>query len=120
MGRKRKHKKEHIPTLEPSKYNETGGGICPLCGREIPSEECSKHHLIPVVKGGKKEPTVILHRICHGKIHSMFTEKQLKDYYNTIERLKEHEDIRKFIKWVQRKSPDFYDSSRFTNDRRKK
>jgi len=116
MSRK-SHKKEYRP-LSPSNDQEDGIGICPLCGREIPSQERSKHHLTPVVKGGIKGPTAVLHRVCHSKIHSLLSEAELNKVYNTIEKLLANDDIGKFVKWVRKKSPDYYDSSKLANVRR--
>ena len=84
--------------------------ICPLCGRAL-AEPCNKHHLIPLSKGGKTTPTVVMHKICHDKIHAVFTENELKTYYHTIERLQENEEIARFIKWLRKKEPEFYDKS---------
>ena len=36
---------------------------------------------------------------------------ELKNYYNTVDRIKEHEDITKFIKWVSKKELEFFDTS---------
>jgi hypothetical protein len=83
---------------------------CPLCGREL-AHPFNKHHLLPLSKGGKNTPTIHLHKICHNKIHAVFTELQLKRYYHTIQRLQQHEEIAKFIKWVVNKEPQFYDKS---------
>lgn len=83
---------------------------CPLCGR-ILAEPYNRHHLLPLSKGGKDTPTLLMHKICHGKIHAVLTETELKNYYHTIERLQEHEEIAKFIKWVKKKEPEFYDGS---------
>jgi polysaccharide pyruvyl transferase WcaK-like protein len=66
---------------------------------------------MPLSKGGKGSPTILLHKICHNKIHAVFTEVELKRYYHTIERLKEQEEIAAFIKWVTKKEQEFYDSS---------
>lgn len=83
---------------------------CPLCGRPL-AEPFNKHHLIPISKGGKHTPTLTLHKICHDKIHAVFTEMELKRTYNTVEKLKEREEIIRFIKWVSKKEPEFYDKS---------
>ncbi len=83
---------------------------CLLCGRPL-AEPSNKHHLIPISQGGRSTPTIILHNICHRKIHTVFTEKELKTYYHTIERLQKHEEMMKFIKWVRKKEPGYYDSS---------
>jgi hypothetical protein len=83
---------------------------CPLCNRQI-AEPANKHHLLPLSKGGKGTPTILLHKICHDKIHSVLSEIDLKRHYHTIDRLQQHEEIAKFIRWVQRKEPQFYDRS---------
>jgi len=84
--------------------------LCPLCGRTL-AEPCNKHHLLPISKGGRHTPTIMLHKICHDKIHAALTETELKNYYHTIERLQQHEEIARFIKWLQNKPPEYYDKS---------
>jgi hypothetical protein len=93
--------------------------ICPLCRRAI-AGPCNRHHLIPVSKGGKNTPTILLHKICHDKIHAVFTEVELKRYYQTIEKLQQHEEIEKFIQWVGKKEPEFYDKSVKTRKRKQR
>ncbi|TDH21683.1 HNH endonuclease [Segetibacter sp. 3557_3] len=84
--------------------------VCPLCGREL-AGLCNRHHLVPLSKGGKNTPTILLHKICHDKIHAVFSEMELKRHYATIALIKEHEEIQKFIRWVAKKEPEFYDKS---------
>lgn len=82
--------------------------FCPLCGRElIPGPSINAHHLIPRSRRGKG--IVLMHRICHNKIHSVFSERELARYYHTCERLLENEDIRKFVAWVAKKHPEYFD-----------
>ena len=88
---------------------------CPLCDRDL-GNVWDNHHLKP--KTFKGRDTVPLHKICHNIIHATFTERELQRYYHTIERLREHEDIQKFIKWVQTKPIDFYMKSKRANRRR--
>ena len=83
---------------------------CPLCCRPL-ANPYNRHHLLPLSKGGKGTTTILLHKICHDKIHSVFTEMELKRHYNTIELLKQNEEISTFIKWVSKKEPQFYDKS---------
>lgn len=83
---------------------------CPLCNRKL-AEPIVRHHLIPPSKGGKDTATVTMHKICQAKVHAVFTETELKNYYHTVERLKEHEDILKFIKWISKKELEFFDNS---------
>ena len=83
--------------------------ICELCGRELgmPFDE---HHVVPKSKGGSE--TVTLHRICHSKIHSVFSLTELRNHYNDIDSIKKHEEIKKFIKWVSNKPSTFYKRTR--------
>ncbi len=96
----------------------TGWKICLLCDRPIPPDCESKHHLVPKLKGGKHGPIAILHEICHGKIHSVFTEAELARSYCSVELLLEHEEIEKFVKWVRKRPPEYRSSNR-GNHRRK-
>jgi len=84
--------------------------ICPLCERQL-APPCNRHHLLPLSEGGRGTTTILLHKICHDKIHTVLSEKELKRYYHTIERLKEKEEISRFISWVRKKDPGFYDKS---------
>ena len=53
-------------------------GPCQICGREmLPGESVDRHLWQPKSRGGKQAE--YLHRICHRKLHSLFTEKEL-DY----------------------------------------
>lgn len=92
---------------------------CPLCKRElIDGPSVDGHHLVPKTFGGKE--VVILHKVCHHKIHSVFTERELLHDYNTIERLLQHEEIQKFVRWVRKKDPEYYDHSKDTNTRNRR
>ena len=78
---------------------------CPICGRED-GGEMQDHHLKPVTfKSRTKEVHdpgnfVHIHKVCHQKIHATFSEHDLFQYYHTVERLVENEDMVKFIKWI--------------------
>jgi len=86
--------------------------ICPLCKREMLNDGYSSnlHHLKPKCKKGKE--TVQLHKICHNKIHSVFTEKELLKYYHTIDRILEYPEMQDFVKWVETKPLKFYVSTK--------
>ena len=90
---------------------------CPICKRDF-GDNTEDHHLIPKSLGGKV--TVPLHQVCHSKIHHTFSERELEKVYNTIESLKEHEEIIKFVKWIGKKAPDFRVRNRDTKERNKK
>ncbi len=76
----------------------------------------NEHHLIPKSKKGKD--TITLHTICHSKIHSLFSENELRDHYHTIERLKAHPEMDKFLRWVAKKDPEYRDRNRASNARK--
>lgn len=92
-------------------YQVVDLGLCPLCGRQmIAGASVDEHHFVPKSKGGRDK--VPLHKICHRKIHSLFNEKELSLVYNTPEKLLEHPDIQAFVKWVQKKQPEYNDNSK--------
>ena len=87
--------------------------ICPLCLRPIPiGVPQSKHHLIPQLKGGKGGETVLLHHICHKEIHSCLTEAEIARDYATIEALRAHPHLQKFVKWIAKRPPEFISRSK--------
>ena len=87
--------------------------LCPICEREI-GEPCDEHHLLPKSKGGRE--TIRLHKICHSKIHSVFNRNQLSRDYNSIEKIRKHPEIEKFITWVSNKPPTFYKRTKKKRD----
>ena len=92
-------------------------GPCPLCGRPlVPGPSVDDHHLVPRSKGGRE--TVTLHRICHSKIHSLFTDQELRDRYDTLDKLRVHPEVAKFIRFVRKKDPEY--RGRNTPSRRKR
>lgn len=87
---------------------ESNQVVCPLCLRVIPPHVAqSQHHLVPKLKGGKGSPTVLLHHICHKEIHATLSEMELASHYNTIESLRAHPRLEKFIKWIAKRPPEF-------------
>ena len=79
--------------------------VCPLCGRETPTNEHDAHHLIPKSKGGRK--TEFLHSICHRQIQALLAEKDLASNYRNIEQLLTHPEIEKFVFWIKYKPKHF-------------
>lgn len=87
--------------------------VCSICDRVVEKGDGDEHHLIPKHKGGEEGPTVHIHRFCHTKIHSLFTNYELAKTYNTPEKIREHPDMAAFIKWVANKPSNF----KMKNDR---
>ena len=79
--------------------------ICALCARPL-GKRVEKHHLVPKTEGGRE--TVLVHPICHRKIHAVFSERELAVAYQTPEKLRCHPDIAKFIVWLAGKPVDFH------------
>lgn len=85
-------------------------GKCPICDRDMwKGPSIDRHHLVPKCRGGTD--TEFMHKICHRKIHSIWTEKELEKTYNNVEIILQNEEIQKFIIWVKKKEPDFYDKN---------
>lgn len=85
-------------------------GSCPICERDmIKGPFIDKHHFIPKCKGGKA--TQYLHKVCHRKIHSIWTEKELEKEFNDPNKVCAHPEMTKFIAWIKKKEPNFYDKN---------
>jgi len=86
--------------------------ICELCGREV--DKRTKHHLIPKTRHKNKKNKKLfdrqevrtrvawLCRPCQNQIHALFTEKQLERELNTLEALKAHPEVWKFVEWLRK------------------
>lgn len=94
-------------------------GLCPICDREMWKDKfVDRHHFFPKCKGGRE--TEWVHKVCHRKIHSIFTENELAKEYNNPEVVKSHPEIDKFVKWISKKDPDFYDRNTTHNRKRRR
>ncbi|HKG25021.1 MAG TPA: hypothetical protein VKB09_05190 [Thermomicrobiales bacterium] len=90
-------------------------GVCALCGRE---ERLTRHHLIPRTRHHNKRnqrefdravvrETVGLCRPCHSQVHALFSEKELEREWNSIEKIREHPDVVRFVTWIAGKPRGF-------------
>ena len=88
-------------------------GTCELCGRG--GIDITRHHLIPRTRHSNKRNQKLferddvrtrlagLCRPCHGFIHKVLSEKQMELEYNTVDLLRSHPEIGKFVEWVRRR-----------------
>lgn len=88
-------------------------GSCELCGRD--PVEVTRHHLIPRARHSNKRNRKLfgredvrtrlasLCRPCHAFIHKVLTEKQMEASWNTVEALREHQQISRFVEWIRTK-----------------
>ena len=101
---------------------DTVVGECPLCGMPmVEGSSLDRHHLIPKSKKGTDQD--LCHVVCHRKIHSTLSENELSDFWHTWERLREHEEIAKYIRWARKqfsRDPEFIDTHRDTKARKRR
>ena len=80
-------------------------GACPLCGRIMfKGDSVDRHHWQPKSHGGTAAE--YLHRICHRKLHSLFTGRELADDFSSPAQVRQHPEMQKFISWVRRQAPE--------------
>jgi len=95
---------------------------CPICGMPmVLGPSVDNHHLVPKLKGGKD--TELMHVVCHRKLHSLWSENELRDTYNNVETILLDERIKKFIGFVRKqfsRNPEYKDSNKISNDHKKK
>jgi DNA-directed RNA polymerase subunit RPC12/RpoP len=71
---------------------------CALCERQV--RQVSKHHIVPKSEGGRD--TVDLCAACHKTLHSFFTNETLAAHLNTLEALRQDQDIARYLRWVRK------------------
>lgn len=78
---------------------------CALCQRVVPDERIDdpqvvqEHHLRPERRA--ESPTVTLCRPCHDQIHAVFTNEELRENYDTIEKLRAADRLTGYIDWIR-------------------
>jgi 5-methylcytosine-specific restriction protein A len=79
---------------------------CALCGRDVAA--LTEHHLTPrsKLKAGETTPTIYICSACHRQIHALFSNQQLHDEFNSVERLRDEPRMARFISWVQKQDPN--------------
>lgn len=93
---------------------------CPICNRPMTDDDSNIHHLIPKLKGGRKGPTVRLHIECHAKIHSLWSENELRDVYNNIDIIKSDSRMISFSKWISKQKSGKKITHKLTNTHKRK
>ena len=80
--------------------------ICALCERDV--EKLTEHHLTPrsKLKHGETTPTIWICSACHRQIHALFSNAQLHDEFNSLERLRDEPRMQRFLRWVQKQDPN--------------
>ena len=97
---------------------------CEICGKV---GEVTLHHLIPVSQSRHKNKYLKTDEgnflwvcvECHSQIHALFSNQELKELYDTKEKLLAEPRFRKFVEW-RKKHPEFKGSSKMAKERRPK
>jgi hypothetical protein len=86
---------------------------CELCGR-VPKQGTTEHHLIPRTLHSNKwfkkrfdreqmRRKIDVCRDCHRAIHRFIPDgKDLGRHFNTLEKLRAHERLAKYLAWVRK------------------
>ena len=89
---------------------------CAFCQRHVATRQ---HHIIPRCKGGRETaPTC---RSCEDFIHNSWTHNQLRDDFNTIEKIQADPRYQNFLKWLlkQKATTDFRSDRNRARSKRK-
>lgn len=79
---------------------------CALCERDL--DALTEHHLTPrsKLKKGETTPTIFICSACHRQIHALFSNEQLRDDFNSVERLRDEPRMQRFLRWVRKQDPN--------------
>lgn len=81
---------------------------CQLCDRTC--DQLTRHHLIPRQQTRRQQqapsPTIAICAACHKHLHTLFDNRQLACELNTLEALRSHPRMAKFIAWVRKQDPN--------------
>ena len=69
---------------------------CELCGR---LSKLERHHFKPK----KSDEVAHFCQDCARQVHALFTRTELRQKYNTIEKLKKHPKIKKYLGWISKR-----------------
>ena len=72
----------------------------------IAGASVDRHHWRPKSQGGREQD--YLHRICHQKIHSLWTERELRDKWNDPEKIRLSPSMRSFLTWIIKQPIEYY------------
>lgn len=87
---------------------------CVFCKRAVPTRG---HHVIPRCKGGKEiVPTC---QSCEDFIHKTWTHNELRDTYNSVEKILADDRFQKFLRWLYKQQEGAFFRTRHNRSRTK-
>ena len=92
--------------IDDEDYYDWPKDICDLCKREVEVQLLTRHHLIPKSRGGSKGDFIMVCSACKDMIHQLIPNKELERKYNTLESLKNHPKVIKYIKCFRKQKND--------------
>ncbi len=96
-----RHKTVLAPVKNRVNAAENETKTCPLCGRSGAALVTTKHHLVPKSRQGKV--VVPICHDCHRQIHALYTEREIEQRLDTIDKLKTDPQIGAFLAWVKKR-----------------
>ena len=79
---------------------------CSLCERSVPANLITLHHLKPKSRGGQAEHRTPLCKPCHKQLHATYTNKELDLKLDSLESLRQAEQLQPFLAWIRKQKPD--------------
>jgi len=79
---------------------------CSLCERLVPQTLITLHHLKPKQRGGKAHHRTPLCKPCHKQLHATYSNKELDKELDSIESLRQAEELQPFLTWIRKQKPD--------------
>ena len=78
--------------------------ICSLCKREV---ECLEfHHFYPGRKRRENNDGIYVCEQCGDQIHLLFDNSVLRNELNTLEKLKNNQKFKTYLRWIENKPAD--------------
>ncbi len=85
---------------------------CAFCNRKVPTRG---HHVVPRCKGGRDiAPTC---HSCEDFIHKTWTHNELRDEFNTVEKIQADPRFQKFLRWLYRQQKGTFFRTRRNRNR---
>lgn len=75
---------------------------CPVCGRNVRSEDITLHHTKPESLGGTLQQTIKMCKTCHRSLHYCIPLEDV-ELYDTVEKLEDHELFSLYLEWIREK-----------------
>lgn len=90
--------------------------VCAFCEREnVPKTH--EHHVVPKCKKGKE--TVLTCGSCGSFIHATWSHNELRDEFNTVDKILADERFQKYLVWLRKQQPTAHFKTIRRNDRAK-